>query len=652
MKNFRDNKGQELVEFALILPVMVVILIAIAEMGFMWTLRGTVSDAVKASVQQMQNIAGTDVGTAQGTLTNYIQNYLTNHGVPNASSVNVTLSDPDASDYTTVQVTYSYNPTFTLPNFFGIQLLPDTVTMGSTQVINSAVIRSNNFGAGDTILPSAVNTTSPTTILKPDPILGNEMRKQMAFIVDLPGPVDKIVNWWGHDILPGNAGINVDDGTIWVKTPYHNFGNTDPSQVGWGSTGESYAGLLLANGYTTGIYTDGSSGLNIRSIQLPGSLNIHDGDMGSSLSWCVPASAGGGDCDGDLTGANNLLTESINAVGAGFEILPPVPSPSPIDSVTLPSGDLVADKTFRDATYLDKTYSSLKFYTPKGVHGTKFNPPAEGNDIATHLDDYLAMTIDSDGDGIPNKWDGNPQDADDNKNRILDGFESGDVATFLADTTKTEYDVYGNSVDGKTGNIPTENIATGGAVIVNSSIVTPSTATDGQYDSNSCAACPNGDTACFNANCRNDAPFFLRVVSEYTTNTGERMRVPTTAGSSAYYSTEKYKEPDQNKRIYLVEVLSRDMDGDGTYTPGPGDGSISLSDDDLNDDSINNLADTIPLSDGGNTTRGLMFVEGSVGGAAFPSTLSDPTLGYSLSVPDETSLTTLDPSRKATSTAP
>jgi hypothetical protein len=648
MKNLRKLKGQELVEFALILPIMLVILVAIAEMGFMWTLRGTVADAVKSSVQQMQTIAGTDLATAEATLEANIRNYLVTHGVPNASSLDVTLSDPNASDYTTVSVSYSYNPTFTLPNFFGIQLLPSTVAMGSSQVINSAVLRNNDYTAGDTTLPSIVNPASPSSILVDDPTADDSLRKKMAFIVDLPGPVDKIVNWWGHDIMPANAGINSVDGTIWVKSPYNNFGDTDPNVIGWGSSGETYSSLLLANGYTTGIYVNGTAGVNIRGVQLPGSLNIHDGDMGSSLNWCTPTSAGGGDCDGDLSASGTLLSESIYNIGTGYEVLPPTPSSSPIDQVTLPSGDLASDKTFRDTTYQDKTYSSLKFYYPKDVDTTKFTPPAEGGDLTSGAVQakLLSQTMDGDGDGIPNAWDDSPSDPDDNKDRILDGHQSGTVATFIADATaKNDYEVFGWSTDGKTGDIPKTNITTSGPTLAPSDYVSPDAGTT-PYASSACATCST--VASCTASC-NTNPYFLKVVSEYTTSSGQQMRIPRTAASSTYYSTEKYKEPDPNKRIYSVQVFSRDFDMDGVYEPATG--TATPVDDDGNNDGMNNgsTSDTLPLSDGTAFTRGLIFVEGTVAGATFTSA-SDPTLGYSVSVPSDGSISEYTTTTKATTT--
>lgn len=619
MRNFRLSKGQELVEFALILPVMLVILVAIAEMGFMWTLRGTVSDAVKSSVQQMQLIAGMTEGDASNLLRDNIKSYLENHGVPNAGSVAVTLNT--IGENTTVNVSYQYNPTFTLPNFFGIQLLPDTMTMGSSQVINSAIFGPNNYAGGDIQLPLNVNMLDPTTatsILKSDP---TGERQHMAFLVDLPGPYDKIVNWWGHDVMTANSAINAQTGTIWVKGPEYG---------GWGDTNDSYADILLSQGYTTVVYSDGGAGLNISAVQMPGPANIHDGELGA-LSWCTPASAGASTCDGDLTttASGTLLVNSFLDVGAGYEVLPPAPLASDVDQVSLPSGDLVADKTFRNVTYQNEDMAKLKFYIPKSKSGS-FVPPADVP--IPDPDAVLQKVTDIDGDGIPNAYDTYPTEADADKDNVLDGFQ-----TAYNGGLKTEYNVYGwGSIDGKTGSIPTYsgntiNTVSSASALTPGTYVNPS---ESSFADNNCAA--NGVITA--ANCGQTRPYFLRVKKKYTTNLGQDIRVASNA--SALYATEKYKAPDPNRKVFQVEVIARDFDKDGTFEPATG--AVISVDDDGNDDGKNDAstADTWPLGDtSGNYTRGLMFVDNTTGrinfgipagsNMGYPSVDPSTDLGYS-----------------------
>lgn len=626
MKKIRRLKGQELVEFALILPVMVVILVAIAEMGFMWTLRGTVSDAVKSSVQQMQLIAGQTEGGASTILETNIKNYLQNHGVPNAGSVQVTLNT--SGENTAVNVTYKYKPTFTLPNFFGITLLPDEMVMGSSQVINSAIFGPNNFAGGSaTGIPAAVNPASPTSVLTGDPT--DTVRKQMAFVIDLPGNVDKIVNWWGHDIMTANSGINSQTGEITIK---------DPGTGMWTDTGESYTDLLLINGYTSAIYVNGAAGIPLNGVELPGSANIYDGELGG-LSWCSPASSGTDTCSGDLT-ANattnaSLLAQSIYDIGKGYEVLTPVPSSAAVDAVTLPSGDLVADNAYRDVKYASDDMAKLRFYVPRSVvESNDFVPPAEtARDLtnATDQENVLKQGIDTDGDGVPNYFEEangtNPYDADEDKNNIIDGYQAGALGT-----AKVAYDYKGWAIQTGTGVATDGRIPTYGTNTVNTEISASQMVADlkagkdvyvsplyKDFADKTCAE--TGNTGL--SRCDNTRAYFLKVNSVVTTASGSEIRVASNNADSAYYATEKYRDPDPNRKVFEVEVITRDFDKDGVIeldsvlvVPVSDDGNNDGKSDASNTDTAN-----------ANMTRGLLFVDGMTGYSYF-NNATDDVLGY------------------------
>ncbi|MEW5822084.1 MAG: TadE family protein [Cyanobacteriota bacterium] len=627
MKKRKCFKGQELVEFALILPVMLVILVAIAEMGFMWTLRGTVSDAVKSSVQQMQLIAGMDQTTASSTLRTNIETYLANHGVPNASSVQVTLDS--IGENTTVNVTYEYNPTFTLPNFFGIQLLPDTMKMGSSQVINTAIFGPNNYaGGGDTSLPLSVDPNSPTSVLIDN---DTDTRNTMTFLINLPGNIDKLVNWWGHDIMTANTGINASTGTIWMR-------GAECGAAGWCDTSQSYADLLLANGYTNVIYADGSAGLNIDNIQMGAPANVYDGELGG-LSWCTPNSAdpGNNTCDDDITSnaaSSSLLATSIYNVGRGYEVLPPVPTASAADAVTLPSGDLVADRTNRNVSYQDTNIEKLRFYVPKTVDGATFTPPTSGATLADTPDNVLLQTIDTDGDGIANAFDTYPNDADADRNRTIDGYQSTAYGAVQPNINDRRYPASGwGPIGGKTGDVPiyngmTVNTINSASQISNNLDTLPGTPIyvtpqDTSYAKASCT----DDGSNVDADCNDSTkPFFLKVTGEYTTTSGQDIRISQTG--TGVVPAEKYRSPDPNRKVFQVSVYCRDYDKDGTFEPASG--MVVAVDDDapvggLPGDGDNDKDDAWIYGAGGVNTTGLMFVDGNTGRPNFNAPLN---MGY------------------------
>ena len=657
MRRFNDCKGQELVEFALILPIMVVILVAIAEMGFMWTLRGTVSDAVKSSVQQMQVIAGTTEANASATLRNNIETYLTNHGVPNASNVQVILKTN--GENTTVNVLYTYSPTFTLPNFFGINLLPDNVRMSSTQVVNSAVFGLNTY-TGETSLPTL--PPNPTSILQSDPT-GKE-RGKMAFLIDLPGDVDKIVNWWGHDIMTGNTGINASTGTIMVRSADQNGAWSDiGTGNNWRDTGDSYADLLLVNGYTTVVYADGSAGNNIDSGDLPGAINTYDGEIGN-ISWCKPSSstaAGAVNCDGDITtsaASSSLLANSIYGIGDGYEVLTPVPAVTPADQVSLPSSAYVRDETYRNLTY-DSDITKIKFYVPRAIAeaSTFVAPKDDGNDLtnAGTRDLLLTQTFDTDGDGVPDYYDEHKTEADADKNGKIDGYQTAAFGAVAANYPEYEADL--GKTDGKTGAIPTEKVTAPddakNLVPYNSTLDLASNANsfftpadDGGAGSNNNFAgkeCAVNGVVGTTPQCGEDRPYFLRIKNVYTGSTGLEMRVPVSAPNADIRNVaEKYRAPDPNKRIFVVEVLSRDDDGDSFFEKS-GFTVVLPVDDDGNGDGKNDASaqDTAVYGSGGNYTKGLLFVNGTTGGSNFGLT-ADSTYGYSALDPTDTSAAGLD----------
>lgn len=660
MKKMTRCKGQELVEFALILPVMLVVLVAIAELGFMWTLRGTVSDAVKSSVQQMQLIAGMDQTNAANLLQTNIQTYLTNHGVPNAGSVQVTLAD-DANNNTVVSVTYEYNPTFTLPNFFGIQLLPDTMRMGSSQVINSAIFGPNNYSVGDTIQPAVASTS----ILQDDPTAGDYLRKQMAFLIDGQGDVTKIVNWWGHDVMPANAGIHLQNGTMVVKSPTGaSEGWTDLGN-GWYDTGQSYAPVLLANGYTTVIYSDAPASIDVSSTELPGPAKIFNGDLGTdpSLAWCTPGSAGASTCDGDITAdANNtLLANSVYNIGSGYEVLPPVPTASPSDQVTLPSSDLVPDDTARSVSYDindDPLFQKLKFYVPKTSTGdTVFNPPA--NDTSFDLtnssdrDTLVGMTVDWDGDGIPNAFDSYPENPDADSNGEIDGYQTDQfAATGVDNYTYTYTD---NMVEGKAASFGNSTLTVG----LNGKTATTLAAGD-FLDASQIAA--YADTTCANggggAKCGEDRPYFLAIKSPYTTTSGDQIEFMNDFSDLSFSYSEKCREPDPNKKVFVVQVMSRDAGVHDLDLELSNGGGIPV-DDDVDDDGDNDKFDTVAAVDaGGNFMTGLLFVNNNVGGMNFNPGGSASNMGYQSWDPEDNNAdpeynlfnpaaTSMNPARKA-----
>lgn len=656
MRKSKYIKGQELVEFALILPVMIVILVVISELGFAWVLKGNVADSVKSAVQQMQTIAGQNTATATNTLQTNIKNYLISHNIPNANSLTVNLSDPTASDYTTVAVNYTYNPIFTLPNFFGIQVLPTSITMNSYQIINSAILRANNFATGDSTVPVFA---TPSSVLVSDSASGNFTRNQVAFLIDLPGNVDVLVNWWGHSILPAGVGINALTGKILVRSPYtvdiNGIALPAPNANGWRATDESYAGLLLVNGYTTVYYIDATTiGTNIDTIELGGPPNIWDGDLGIGLTWCKPKTAGSGDtCDGDLTSntaKTSTMVQSIYNIGNGFEVLTPIPTASNVDQVTLPSSADVADNTRREIVYNGQNFAKLKFYVPKSAYNKTFITPSAGvYNLANAVDRILMLkqTVDADGDGLPTFWDLNPDDPDIDKDMILDGYAKTSKASV------SSYPISGWTITNNAGTItykakiPTKNV-TISAVTGFPLYATPTDTTvpsGGQSDATLYAS-----STCAASSCTTVQPFFLKALQNYKTANNYSVKIPKEFSSlSADALAEKYyNEPDITRAIVVVRIMARDFNKDGKIQIPGADANAGKYD-------ATAAVDYRQTTTSGPYVEGLVSFEPSNGGKTFTRT-DYQTLGRTPVNPatdlTSTQIPALNPSRKGVISIP
>jgi Flp pilus assembly protein TadG len=150
-----DRKGQALIEFALIMPLVFLLAVNVVNFGgflFAWI---TVAGAARDGVQYMVMSSASE-GSSTPATTNQITTLVTNDvtSLLNRSSVVVatctnnttssnsctTLSDPEAPAYTlaAVDVTYTYNPFIPL---FSFPRLGISATLPSTAIHRKAVMR-------------------------------------------------------------------------------------------------------------------------------------------------------------------------------------------------------------------------------------------------------------------------------------------------------------------------------------------------------------------------------------------------------------------------------------------------------------------------------------------------------------------------------
>ncbi len=270
-RNFLNKKrAQELVEFAIIVPILMMILFIIVEFGSALNARITVGDAVKIALVKVNNLSSLN-GTEddkKAFVENYVKRevikYLILHNIPNSGSVKAKVKVVNGK-YAVILVSYSYHPYFIIAGLLGHGV--DTIPFSSSQTLNPHIFEAN-------VLPQSFTTTELSefhTATSGDSIEsgalvdgyydnppGYDVREHTAFLLHFYGGVvnypnlqyDKarLVSWQGNDLLPPNLRINLKTGTLEVRSPYYHAGV-------WFDTKIPYIWVVSAMGINHLIFT-------------------------------------------------------------------------------------------------------------------------------------------------------------------------------------------------------------------------------------------------------------------------------------------------------------------------------------------------------------------------------------------------------------
>lgn len=126
----KEDTGVSAVEFALILPVLVIILFGIIEFGILLYDKAVITNAsregARAGTVHVAEFMGIDDETLKANVKTMVENLLTtsliNLGAPDTTAnvlVDLSSPDPDVDRDLTVTVNYSYD-FLVLPNFSGL----------------------------------------------------------------------------------------------------------------------------------------------------------------------------------------------------------------------------------------------------------------------------------------------------------------------------------------------------------------------------------------------------------------------------------------------------------------------------------------------------------------------------------------------------
>lgn len=134
------NKGQNLLEFTLVAPILILVLVVISELGYAFVVRHAIIDCIKQTVQSSQFLVG-KYATQQEMLDAMKADLLTviaDHNLPPAEDV--TFGIAESNQYgTAVIITYTYRPGIRL-----IGITPEQISIPSIQVLHSGLLKINS----------------------------------------------------------------------------------------------------------------------------------------------------------------------------------------------------------------------------------------------------------------------------------------------------------------------------------------------------------------------------------------------------------------------------------------------------------------------------------------------------------------------------
>jgi hypothetical protein len=322
------RKAQHLVEFAFVVPILMLVIFVIIEIGMAINARMTVSEAVKSAlvkVNNLNNLGGSVTGSDKASKINLVRGfigsevvaYLIQHNIPNSGSVDVQIS-VSKDDYATVLVSYEYNPIFILPGMG--KIIPDTYKFSSSQTLNPHVFQSNVFPNNRTTEQlSLYNQRSFDDFIDSGELVDNEAREYTAFLVQMyelysnfddPAPATspmhaRLISWEGYDLLPPNLRINVKTGTLEVRSPYYITDKDKP----WIDTKIPYIWAVTALGINHLIYVK----YNTDRMKIEDKAGLYYklrlGDTNSFYNLDIPTCTQVGNCGSSLLAGGDTINE-------------------------------------------------------------------------------------------------------------------------------------------------------------------------------------------------------------------------------------------------------------------------------------------------------------------------------------------------------
>lgn len=439
-----SNKAQQLVEFALIAPIILGLIIFIIELGYSINIRSQLTDAVRVSIAEASRIYNGQFSDTSSKMASFeqgleeeIKNYIINHGLPFEDSVDVELVGISGANKTAVLLKYKYSPFFTLP--FGI--VPNSYQFVTTQIVSNSLLKANDHGSNfmmndlGSFWKDSGDLDGRRGILKNDPnisgISSEDAKKSIAFLVAFALPYTaeasinsdtfaRLVNWWGQDLLPQNLFLNITTGNLVVYSPYYSTQMFD--------TNIPFAWVLSSLGFSHGIYT--------KMFVVPGhlgeKLDFTSTTLNSGYIWCDQGSTG--DCDDDMSDSASV-NQLKSALGINYSSI--VMADGSYDEVSVHSSGFFVTTSSKPHSFYDSGNDQfLKLYVPNtnfpdindNLYQFDIGLDGSGRYVSGSTTDIVDCYMDNDGDGIPNAWDDHQTYFDADADGIIDGKETSNIS--------------------------------------------------------------------------------------------------------------------------------------------------------------------------------------------------------------------------------
>lgn len=361
-----SQKAQQLVEFVIILPILIIILVVIIEIGFVLNAKLSLAEAIKASLFQINTLYNNSDNQTLKTqyikdqLKIYIEDYFFSHNLPVNTNNTISVGINNIGNNTAlVSAHYKYSPVFVLPNILNSNIIPANYTIVSTQAVNNMLIQSDNFSNSLTNANLTSFSGSKTSILISKAIgVITDARKYIAFLIGFDSSSDykyaRLFDWWGNDILPANTALNLETGKVRVK---------DLSNTWVDDNTNSFVDVLANRGYTHAIYAKMDTNPNFQDYQF--NLSSSNTTLNAGIPWCNQS--GKASCDSDISSQTfdilnkrgiSFLLDSNNGAYGSFD--------SVVGNSTNSTLNVIKNQKFSNA---NSSYI-LRLYSPNTLNQT------------------------------------------------------------------------------------------------------------------------------------------------------------------------------------------------------------------------------------------------------------------------------------------